>query len=114
MGALESYLVPDAKLNAYALSYTGNEDKTKAFDLALGFTPSDAPEVIRQLYAWIADNPPSGNGEDEHGERYESKLVMAGRDGKKANVLAGWIRRPGDSIMQLTTILVKRSEVNHP
>lgn len=54
----------------------------------------------------IADNPPSGNGEDEHGERYESKLVMVGSDGKQASVLAGWIRRPGESIMRLTTIFV--------
>ena len=106
--AVDSYLVPDAKLNAYALSRTGNKDKTEAFRSALGFTPSDAPEVIRQLYEWLADNPPAAKGEDGHGERFESRLVMAGRNGRKANVVAGWILRPGQSIMQLTTILVKK------
>ena len=108
LGAVDRYLVPDAKLNAYALSYTGDSDKTRAFESALGFTPSDADEVIRQLYAWIADNPPTAKGKDGHGERFESSLVMTGRNGKRANVVAGWILQPGESIMQLTTILVKK------
>lgn len=108
IGALESYLVPDAKINAYALSYTGNADKTKAFELALGLTPGDAPEVIRQLFEWVADNPPIKNGEDAHGERFESSFVMTGRDKKRANVVAGWILRPDEPTMQLTSIRVKR------
>jgi len=40
-----------------APSCVGNIDKTKAFEFALGFAPSDALEVIRQLYGLIADNP---------------------------------------------------------
>lgn len=35
-------------------SCVGNIDKTKAFEFALGFAPSDALEVIRQLYGLIA------------------------------------------------------------
>lgn len=42
-----------------APSCMGNIDKTKAFEFALGFAPSDALEVIRQLYGLIADNPPA-------------------------------------------------------
>lgn len=38
-----------------APSCVGNIDKTKAF----AFAPSDALEVIRQLYGLIADNPPA-------------------------------------------------------
>lgn len=106
MGALESYLVPDAKLNAYALSYTGNEDKTKAFDSALGFTPSDAPEVIRQLYEWLADNPPTFRRGTPYGDSYTSTLTMKGRNGKTSKVTAGWIMRPGDDKMQLASIYV--------
>ena len=37
----------------------GSIDKTIAFEFALGFAPSDALEVIRQLYGLIADNPPT-------------------------------------------------------
>ena len=106
MGALESYLVPDAKLNAYALSYTGNEDKTKAFDSALGFAPNDAPEVIRQLYEWLADNPPTFRRGTPYGDSYTSTLTMKGRNGKTAKVTAGWIMRPGDDKMQLASIYV--------
>ena len=42
-----------------APSCVGSIDKTKAFEFALGFAPSDALEVIRQLYGLIADNPPA-------------------------------------------------------
>lgn len=42
-----------------APSCVGNIDKTKAFEFALGFAPSDALEVIRQLYGLIADNLPA-------------------------------------------------------
>ena len=42
-----------------APSCVGNIDKTKAFEFALGFAPSDALEIIRQLYGLIADNPPA-------------------------------------------------------
>lgn len=37
----------------------GGMSKTKAFKFALGFAPSDALEVIRQLYGLIVDNPPA-------------------------------------------------------
>ena len=104
--AVEDYLVPDAKLSAYALSYTGNADKTQAFELALGFTPSDAPEVIRQLYEWLADNPPTYRGKTPYGDSHTSSLMMKGSGGKTAKVTAGWIQRPGDSKMQLASIYV--------
>lgn len=42
-----------------APSCVGSIDKAKAFEFALGFAPSDALEVIRQLYGLIADNPPT-------------------------------------------------------
>ena len=42
-----------------APSCVGSIDKTKAFEFALDFAPSNAPEVIRQLYGLIADNPPA-------------------------------------------------------
>ncbi|WP_303050435.1 hypothetical protein [uncultured Slackia sp.] len=40
-------------------SCAGGIGKTKVFEFALGFAPSDALEVIRQLYGLIADNPPT-------------------------------------------------------
>ena len=42
-----------------APSCVGSIDKAKAFEFALGFAPSNALEVIRQLYGLIADNPPT-------------------------------------------------------
>lgn len=42
-----------------APSCVGGIGKTKAFEFALDFAPSNAPEVIRQLYGLIADNPPT-------------------------------------------------------
>ena len=106
--AIDMYYVPDRKIDAYALSYTGNDNKATVFELVLGFAPCDAAELIRQLYEWIANNPPIKNREDIHGERFESETMMTGRNGKKASVISGWIRRPGESIMQLTSIRVKK------
>lgn len=37
----------------------GGIGKTKAFEFALDFAPSNAPEVIHQLYGLIADNLPA-------------------------------------------------------
>ena len=37
----------------------GSVDKTKAFEFALDFATSNAPEVIHQLYGLIADNLPA-------------------------------------------------------
>lgn len=104
--AIDMYYVPDRKINAYALSYTGNENKTTAFELALGFAPCDAAEVIRQLYEWIADNPPTYRGKGTYGDEYTSKLIMKGNNGKTAKVIAGFIFRPDDDKMQLTSIYV--------
>lgn len=42
-----------------APSCVGSIGKTKAFEFALGFAPSDALEVICQLYGLIVDNPPA-------------------------------------------------------
>lgn len=42
-----------------APSCVGNIGKTKALEFAFGFAPSDALEVIRQLYGLIVDNPPA-------------------------------------------------------
>ena len=47
-----------------APSCVGSIDKTKTFEFALGFAPSDALEVIRQLYGLIADNPPAYKDKD--------------------------------------------------
>ncbi len=82
------YYVPDRKIDAYALSYAGNDDKATVFELVFGFAPCNAAEVIRQLYEWIADNPPIKNGEDAHGERFESETMMIGRNGKMASLSA--------------------------
>ena len=107
LGLLDRYVVPDAKLESYALSYTGDHDKTDAFRLALGFAPRDAPEVIGQLYEWLDGNAPRFVYRDSYGERYETRMVMVGRDGQRASVIAGWIKRDGEDKISLTTIHVK-------
>ena len=107
LGLLDRYVVPDAKLESYALSYTGDHDKTEAFRLALGFAPRDAPEVIGQLYEWLDGNAPRFVYRDSYGERYETRMVMVGRDGQRASVIAGWIKRDGEDKISLTTIHVK-------
>lgn len=106
--ATRKFYIPDAKISSYALSYSGDKNKTKAFQLALGFTPSDAAELVRQLLASVSVAPPSYKRADAHGARYESHIRMTGKNGKSANVLAGWISIPGDDRLRLTTCYVDK------
>ena len=61
----------------------GSIDKTKAFEFALGFAPSDALEVIRQLYGLIADNLPAYKAMGP-AKRYEHLAGSFGFDARVA------------------------------
>lgn len=101
-------VIPEAKLTRYALdkSSESGHDKAVAFELALGFTKDDADEVMRLVYRWMGRNDPVKTGESRWGEIYTADIRMTGKNGKTANVRTGWILRPGEDKMQLTSIYV--------
>ena len=71
----------------------GSIDKTKAFEFVLDFAPSNAPEVIRQLYGLIADNLPAYKAMGP-AKRYEHLAGSFGFDARVARRevknLLGW------------------------
>lgn len=107
---VQRFYVPDRKIEEYSLSYTGDKDKTLAFRLALGFTPADAAELVRQIFAWVSANKPAYKSSDGYGERYETIMQAAGKDGKVANVLAAWILPFGDDKLRLVSCYVDREK----
>ena len=104
------YTVPTRKLTSYVLNEASDagRDKAIAFRSALGFTAEDSDEILRQVYAWVGKYNPTFSKKDRYGERYTTLMTMKGKDGKEANVKAGWIKRPGEGKMQLTSIYVTK------
>lgn len=103
----ENFDIPIGKLTGYALNPEHSTGKHKAlvFKSALGFTASDADEIMRQVYRWVGTHEPTFRDETSYGERYTTEMVMTGANGKTAKVLIGWMKRPNGK-MQLTTIYV--------
>lgn len=89
----------------------GSIDKTKAFEFVLDFAPSNAPEVIRQLYGLIADNLPAykamgpakryehlarAHGSDTRVARREAKNLLGHNIGGRGffAFVADWLAHP--------------------
>lgn len=109
-GHVMGFDIPTAKLTRYALCRTntnGGAEKARAFKKYLGYESGDWIEIASQVYAHVAENAPPHTFSDEYGERFQSDLVMAGKDGREAKVRVGWIKRPGDAGLQLVSIMVK-------
>lgn len=106
----ESFDIPEQKLTGYALNpkHPKGADKERAFREALGFTADDAGEIMRQVYRWVGEHDPAPSGNNGYGDIYSTEMKMAGKNGKTATVSVGWIMKPGDSKMKLTSIYVKR------
>lgn len=101
-------IIPEDKLTRYALDMSSRcgHDKAVAFELALGFTRDDSDEVMRQVYRWMGKNSPTKSRDSEWGEIYTADIRMTGSNGRSANVRTGWILRPGEGKMRMTTIYV--------
>lgn len=106
----ESFDIPEQKLTGYALNpkHPKGADKERAFREALGFTADDAGEIMRQVYRWVGEHDSAPSGNNGYGDIYSTEMKMAGKNGKTATVSVGWIMKPGDSKMKLTSIYVKR------
>ena len=109
-GHVSGFDIPTAKLTRYALCRTnqnGGADKARAFRKYLGYGSDDWMEVASNVYAHVSGNGPTHTFSDEYGERFQSDFVMDGKDGRKARVRVGRIKRPDDMGLQLVSIMVK-------
>lgn len=107
---MDACRVRDSKCSAYLLDPEHESGKHKAilFEKYLGFKQEDASELKRQLYIAGGKNDFTLRGTDIHGERYSQSVIMVGKDGRKAIVEIGWIKRPGSDKMDLVTAIPRR------
>ncbi len=106
----ENFTIPEAKLTRYSLCMESERgrDKAIAFRDALGFTEEDAGEIMGQVYRWVGEHEPAFRESGKYGDSYTTDMVMAGKNGKTARVVVGWMKDHGKDKMRLTTIYVAR------
>ena len=106
----ESATIPIGKLVSYALNkdHPVGGSKARRFYAALGFSASDAEEVVRQVKAALPQSNAIKGLEDGHGKRYAVDIKMVGPSGS-AIVRTAWILRDGSESPSLTSIYVKES-----
>ena len=102
-------IIPDAKLVDYALNPLKDENKAKAFELALGYTKDNYQDLKKQVIELVDERKLVPKGDIGYGMRYEYVIEVNGLNGKKAKVLTAWIEDGEDK--RLTSIYVTDKDV---
>lgn len=101
-----NFIIPVRKLTAYALDYSKDPDKAKAFESALGYTQENANDLIANIMEHVSEENLVERGDKGHGMRYECIVSLTGANGKTANVVTAWIR--DKERLRLTSVYVTR------
>ena len=102
-------IIPDEKFIGYALNPLKDENKAKAFQMALGYTQENYQELKEQIMKLADESKFVEKGDSGYGMRYEYILEITGANGKKANVLTAWIQQGKDK--RLTSVYVTNKKV---
>ncbi len=102
-------IIPDEKFIGYALNPLKDENKAKAFEMALGYTQENYQELKEQIMKLADESKFVEKGDSGYGMRYEYILEITGANGKKANVLTAWIQQGKDK--RLTSVYVTNKKV---
>jgi hypothetical protein len=102
----EKAVIPIEKLTKYALDPDGDRNKAVAFELALGYNIDNVDKLISQIKENLSNYPAVMKGNKGFGEIYEVKMDIIGENGKKANVLTGWIDDIENGEVRLITVHV--------
>ena len=101
---LNEAVIPIEKLTQYALNVDKDENKTIAFELALGYNESNADKLIANIKSNLHRFPAKIKGDKGFGQTYEVVMSITGENGKTARVLTGWIDDASNGEMRLTTV----------
>ena len=101
--------IPQAKLSGYALNPQKDPNKAKAFEMALGYTMSNAADLEKNIFDHLDEENFIEKGDTGYGMRYENILTLTGPNGKQANVMTAWID-DGNGGKRLTSIYVTKRE----
>ena len=101
-------VIDPRKLTDYALNpaHPVGGNKAKVFESALGFTQSNADNLLQQIRQGVAHHPPVPGTVDKFGSRFTVDIPVAGPNGNGV-VRTGWIFKGESEVPELTTLFVK-------
>ncbi|MFM1538685.1 minor capsid protein [Helcococcus bovis] len=102
------YNIDERKLTEYALNPEKQPDKARAFKEALGYDLSNYDELIQNVHSNLKTNEFNPKGRNDYGELFEQVLNLLGPNGKRANVITGWIKK--ENAIHLTSIYVTKKK----
>ncbi|WP_420998529.1 DUF6883 domain-containing protein [Cupriavidus sp. 30B13] len=107
LGANRAVIDP-RKLTEYALNpeHPVGGNKARVFESAMGFTKSNAEDLMQQLRQGVMSNTPIAGKVDQFGSRFTVDIPVTGPIGN-GTFRSGWIYKPGSNVPELTTIFVK-------
>ncbi|MFM1534388.1 DUF6883 domain-containing protein [Helcococcus ovis] len=104
----KKYNIDKRKLTEYALNPERQPNKARAFKEALGYDLSNYDELIQNVHSNLKTNEFKPKGKNNYGELFEQVLNLLGPNGKRANVMTGWIKK--EDAIHLTSIYVTKKK----
>lgn len=104
----DNVVLPDKKFTHYLFGgdKQGGLAKGKALTSRLGYGISNWGEFQEEIRTRAKEYPVTRGMADQHGVRYEQKMVVYGKNGKPANVIVGWIQRANGEV-SMTSAYIK-------
>lgn len=100
-------VIPVAKIEKYALK---EENKARAFYLALGYTVNDSRVLIESIWENLDKYPALKGKSDQYGDRYSVTMEIKGINGKTASIVTAWIKDKKDGEVRLTSCYVTKKK----
>lgn len=106
-GANET-VAPDEKFTKYLFGGNNKDGlpKGKNFEDRLGYNADNWEKLQAEIQEKASEYPAIPKGNEGFGDKYEQKMILYGMNGKPANVVVGWIRRP-NGITAMTSTYIK-------
>lgn len=102
----ENAIIPIEKFTEYALHPVKSRGKFHAFKKAMGYDLENYQKLIDNIRNNINKFPAIPKDDNGFGIRYEVFMKLTGENGKKANVLTGWIVEHESGKVRLTTAYI--------
>jgi len=106
----ESAVIPDEKLNGYALNPEREPNKAKAFQEALGYNLSNSDSLKDNIRSHLLNFEAIEKPDNGYGKRYDILMTLTGANGRTANVKTAWIvdKKTGETRLISTYVTKKR------
>lgn len=104
----ENVTAAEAKFTKYLFGGNHSEGlaKGRAFTSRLGYDYNNWEELRKEVLSSANKYPARFLDNNGYGDRYEQKIILYGKKGTPANVLAGWMQKPDGSVT-LSSVYIK-------